>query len=376
MDLTQLAQAMGLQQPGASQADILDLMNQAKVAQGRSQHYYGRDFAGPAGGGMRAMNEVLGRRHEDEALAQLKQALQKQQGLDQYNAKMAELQKQYEAVVQAQRLQAAGVDPARANLIANGGDLPADMTRAEKDTRTTAMKNAEAMGLQPGTPQYNEYLKGQGRGVTVNNNQGFVPKLEQGYAPADPGAWAKGDYSAGVVPIKGSKPDREARAAEAEAAADQTRLELGKNTKDMGIDETLSFLDEAIGVLDEGGSAGWFALGDFIPESAPMKLKTKIDAVASKIALGAMMELKSQSKQGATGFGQLSEKELKILVDSQGSLERRQKPEDLRANLEKIKEHYRNFRMLLNGEVPPGYQKAEIDGNTYVMSPDGEWTKI
>ena len=40
--------------------------------------------------------------------------------------------------------------------------------RAPKDARTSAMKNAEAQGLVPGSPEYNAFIAKSGSGVTIN----------------------------------------------------------------------------------------------------------------------------------------------------------------------------------------------------------------
>jgi hypothetical protein len=57
------------------------------------------------------------------------------------------------------------------------------------------------------------------------------------------------------------------------------------------------------------------------------ELKSTIQA---RIALTKMMTLKNASATGSTGFGQLSEKELKLLTDHLGSLEQAQSPEEIK----------------------------------------------
>jgi hypothetical protein len=58
--------------------------------------------------------------------------------------------------------------------------------------------------------------------------------------------------------------------------------------------------------------------------------------VQSRLALTKMMLLKAASSTGSTGFGALSEKELKILTDNLASLEQKKSPQAIKSSLVKI----------------------------------------
>lgn len=69
-----------------------------------------------------------------------------------------------------------------------------DFTRKEgfkaKNSRTTAQKNAEAMGLQPGTPQYNDFIRNNSGPSKTSVNvqapgQNYVKPFDQELAKAD-----------------------------------------------------------------------------------------------------------------------------------------------------------------------------------------------
>ena len=69
--------------------------------------------------------------------------------------------------------------------------------------------------------------------------------------------------------------------------------------------------------------------------------------VQSRLALTKMMLLKAASSTGSTGFGALSEKELKILTDNLASLEQKKSPQAIKASLVKILNDLERSRMRL-----------------------------
>jgi hypothetical protein len=81
--------------------------------------------------------------------------------------------------------------------------------------------------------------------------------------------------------------------------------------------------------------------------------------VQSRLALTKMMLLKAASSTGSTGFGALSEKELKILTDNLASLEQKKSPEAIKASLVKILNDLERSRTRLK-------QAAADDRNKYM----------
>lgn len=64
------------------------------------------------------------------------------------------------------------------------------------------------------------------------------------------------------------------------------------------------------------------------------------DTVKSNVGLTQLQQMRDASKTGASGFGQLSEKELDVLQSSIASLDQAQRPEQFRDALTKVRNHF------------------------------------
>lgn len=73
-----------------------------------------------------------------------------------------------------------------------------------------------------------------------------------------------------------------------------------------------------------------------LPGSSANDLQASLDTIGSGVMLDRLQALKEASPTGASGMGQLSNQEGKILRDAQGSLSLNQSPEQLRRNLNRI----------------------------------------
>jgi hypothetical protein len=132
-----------------------------------------------------------------------------------------------------------------------------------------------------------------------------------------------------------------------------------------GIDETLGLLNELRthpglyvlpgnipfgGEIDIRGTS--VSVADLFPGSNMASFFNKHKTLVSNVALRTMQELKALSSQGATGFGALSQKELKVLEDSAGALQLTNKPEDLIKAYDKFMDHLTAAR----GRIAERYQ--------------------
>lgn len=108
---------------------------------------------------------------------------------------------------------------------------------------------------------------------------------------------------------------------------------------------TLPDLQSAIDQIDKGGSfaAGnlskWLEGKPFVGQAAT-DLERTLESLRSKVGFDKMKELKDLSAVGATGLGAVSNAEQRLLQSVKGSLERDQSPQNLRANLVRIKTFY------------------------------------
>jgi len=111
-------------------------------------------------------------------------------------------------------------------------------------------------------------------------------------------------------------------------------------------------------------------------------LGAALEAVASKEVIGAIMRMKAASATGATGFGQLSDREGTYLASQLGSLKQRQSPEQLMRTLNNIELSYRKFLAYSSGidpSTPEGAYWAglakpgEDQPGEVPVSPDGQY---
>ena len=71
-------------------------------------------------------------------------------------------------------------------------------------------------------------------------------------------------------------------------------------------------------------------------QAGKVKWQANLDKLLSKRILALMTEMKQASRTGATGFGQLSEKELKVLQDGSTALKKFMSEEDALEILDKM----------------------------------------
>lgn len=134
------------------------------------------------------------------------------------------------------------------------------------------------------------------------------------------------------------------------------------NQKKLALQTGKTQLDAIGDALDlTEGSSGYFNTGllgkaqSVIPWTPGANLESKLDTIGSGVMLHSLEQLKMASPTGASGFGNLTEKEGKAIRDAQGSLSTWQSPEELRKSLENIKNMYIS---MLTGW---GYTPEEIE---------------
>lgn len=99
---------------------------------------------------------------------------------------------------------------------------------------------------------------------------------------------------------------------------------------------TLQSVDELMGKIS-GKTAGWGNLAAGIPASDAMNFASELDTLKANIAFNELTQMREASKTGGA-LGQVSNIELKLLESALGALNPRQSPENLKAQLSKIKE--------------------------------------
>jgi hypothetical protein len=147
---------------------------------------------------------------------------------------------------------------------------------------------------------------------------------------------------------KGEKEDSAAEAA-------QKRKNKADAFKAAGIINTIDTALSQVG----GGTAG---LGGVIMKklagSEAVDLEANLETIQANLGFDQLQAMRDASPTGGA-LGQVSERELIALQSTVASLKQEQSPEQLRANINKIKKHYQNWLDTLNGINPDERDAAE-----------------
>lgn len=200
-------------------------------------------------------------------------------------------------------------------------------------TPTNVMKNAEALGLVPGTPEHAEYI----RAVTmrpssqVNVGVSSAPPAGYRYVYDDQGRISSMEAIPGG-PAARKIAEEEAKVAEAaemeEAQAAQAAQSAGIVTQD---------IDRVMNLIDEGNPmTGLYSGIATVPGTAAHDAQRLLDTVRANVGFDKLQAMRAASPTGGA-LGQVSERENALLQATAGSLELSQTEDQLRENLRRLK---------------------------------------
>ena len=114
-------------------------------------------------------------------------------------------------------------------------------------------------------------------------------------------------------------------------------MKLKKSSQITEINEFRRLADSLAGNDYLGGVTGVGKLGKSIPGTPWADVNVDLERLLSMGAIASMVKMKAESPTGSTGFGALSQKELKVIQDSFAALENRnQSPTKMRQELKRI----------------------------------------
>jgi len=237
---------------------------------------------------------------------------------------------------------------------------------------------AQAKGYQAINEGDHVHLEPPHRGMTASQFGGQQPGARLGYTPPKPngGKPAPNGYrwnAAGGLEVIPGGPAEVAQAARADAAAakkaaQDAKAEQARQGQQQRQVEAASTAGDLVSAIDRltqspGFSSLGTAMGD-IAISTPLIRSDAKDAneqlhtIAGQVALATMSRLKALSAQGATGFGALSEKELKLLQGAIATLQSDQiSNKELKESLGVIKE---KMQKVSDWKAPAGYSVGQI----------------
>lgn len=189
-------------------------------------------------------------------------------------------------------------------------------------------------------------MKGQAN--LANTRADTVYKQAEAWAKLHP----KPDASGILRPIPGYRflPNGNMEAIQGGPAS--AKILAAQEKANMADMELLDKANSTLGKLDQAAretnsmSAGWggATIGK-LPASSHRTLAADLDTIKSNLAMEEMKKLKALSSTGATGFGQLSEKELAVITDSVSKLDASLDPAVLKRNIQEVKN---SFQKVIN----------------------------
>jgi GH24 family phage-related lysozyme (muramidase) len=284
----------------------------------------------------------------------------------------------------------------------------------EEAARARRARDAELLGYQPGTPEFNQYVvTGEipdpskpgyrqlsqaevaanprldpakayqvspdgkievigGGGTNVDVNMGGDPalgKLSADYTyQTNPDGTIKRDENGlpMAVPVPGSPAAIEAEAAAAKAA---TATDKGIKTADIvlgKLDELDALVADSSIINPATGFGAETAAG--IGGTRAADTKATIDTIAANMAFDALSEMRAASPTGGA-LGSITENELTLLSSTLSSLTQKQSPEQFKRNVQQLREIYSTIRQ--KADAYPNAAQFGFGGDASGSAPPG-----
>jgi len=158
----------------------------------------------------------------------------------------------------------------------------------------------------------------------------------------------KQNFAEGKFDYELAKDAKATYAAGIEASQKATTEEAQADTAGRTMVSAINNMNDAMtrmgGRSGEFFGSGFFGkASSFIPGTSAYDQVADVEFLQSNVALNAMSELKELSPTGSTGFGALSEKELRVLTDKYANLNPFTSPELFQSNLKQLQGEFNNM---------------------------------
>jgi hypothetical protein len=217
---------------------------------------------------------------------------------------------------------------------------------------TTAAQNAEAMGLQPGSPEYNEYVREatirKGTNVSITNEG--KPREDFQFVRDDQGRVV----SEQVIP--GSKTDMELQEEAEKKKLARVNL-VNKFDQNVGLVNATMDLVNPITASGAGQKIGEFVQEWGVPNKAG-QLSSMLKTVKAKIGFDTLEQMRQVSPTGGA-LGQVSERELDFLQNALVPLDQNVGEDMLKDSLDTVRKAYQRQMFLMQNEADLSTKSAE-----------------
>ncbi len=140
----------------------------------------------------------------------------------------------------------------------------------------------------------------------------------------------------------------------------RTVADIGSRAQE-ALDEIKNILDDKGNLTEKGKSAvGWSSFLKHVPGTQARSGDASIRRVASQQVLNVIAELKAQSRTGATGFGNMSNKDLATLESAAHKLDTLQSEPDFAAEMNRIRA---GMQKIVDGAAAHAASEAKDPNN-------------
>ena len=140
--------------------------------------------------------------------------------------------------------------------------------------------------------------------------------------------------------------------AQIERRRDKAKFELppalaGIDANLRKVDDTMNTARAALAQVNAGTAGFIGSLTSGIAGTTAFDLKANVKTIQANLGFDELAQMRAASKTGGA-LGQVSERELDLLISAKNSLDVRQSPAQLKENFEKVLLHYDNYRREIN----------------------------
>jgi len=159
----------------------------------------------------------------------------------------------------------------------------------------------------------------------------------------------------------GFKEEKAVRAKKKDLQAHKA-MKMKKASQITEINEFIRLADSLAANKSLSGVTGVGKVGKIIPGTPWADVNADLERLLSMGAIASMVKMKAESPTGSTGFGALSQKELKVIQDSFASLENtNQSPSKMRQELRRISNSMKNYLDQINKFETETTEEADLD---------------
>lgn len=165
---------------------------------------------------------------------------------------------------------------------------------------------------------------------------------------------------------------RESAKLDVKRKAAKPKVQASLKSAETKMANVVSAVDKALGMVSNF-SAGAGAGLSSIPLTTARDLRATLDTIRANVGFAELNEMRANSPTGGA-LGQVTERELAFLQSTIANIEQSQSPEQLKSNLEKVKQAFQNSVQRLQNAYADEYGSNEQASDASAGGATGGWS--